>query len=98
MNLEDIIIEPILTEKSNTLRERKKFAFKVDQRANKIQIKQAVEKMYGVSVESVNTMRYGGKEKSRFTKSGVITGKTKSFKKAIITLAEGETIDFYSNI
>ena len=75
-----------------------RYGFLVKKDANKIQIKQAVEKMYGVSVESVNTMRYGGKEKSRFTKSGVITGKTKSFKKAIITLAEGETIDFYSNI
>ena len=75
-----------------------KYGFLVHKDANKIQIKQAVEKMYGVSVESVNTMRYGGKMKSRFTKSGVITGKTKSYKKAIITLAEGEAIDFYSNI
>ncbi|MFC2098577.1 50S ribosomal protein L23, partial [Bacteroidota bacterium] len=72
--------------------------FLVHKDANKIQIKQAIEKMYSVSVESVNTMRYGGKMKSRFSKSGVITGKTKSFKKAIVTLAEGETIDFYSNI
>lgn len=75
-----------------------RYGFVVHKNANKIQIKQAVEKMYGVSVESVNTMRYAGKAKSRFTKSGVITGKTKSFKKAIVTLAEGEMIDFYSNI
>jgi len=54
--------------------------------------------LYGVTVQSVNTMRYGGKAKSRFTKSGMITGKSKSYKKAIITLAEGENIDFYSNI
>jgi len=95
----DILIKPIVTEKMTTLGEDlNRYGFLVKKDANKIQIKKAVEKMYGVSVESVNTMRYGGKEKSRFTKSGVITGKTKSFKKAIITLAEGETIDFYSNI
>ena len=58
----------------------------------------AVEKMYGVSVASVNTMTYAGKSKSRFTKSGLITGKSKSFKKAVVTLTEGETIDFFSNI
>ena len=95
----DILIKPIVTEKMTTLGEdMNKYGFLVHKDANKIQIKQAVEKMYGVSVESVNTMRYGGKMKSRFTKSGVITGKTKSYKKAIITLAEGEAIDFYSNI
>ena len=95
----DILLKPIVTEKMTTLGEDlNRFGFLVHKDANKIQIKQAVEKMYGVTVESVNTMRYGGKSKSRFTKSGVITGKTKSFKKAIITLAEGETIDFYSNI
>ena len=98
MNM-DILIKPIVTEKMTTLGEDlNRYGFLVRTDANKIQIKQAVEKMYGVSVESVNTMRYGGKSKSRFTKSGVITGKTKSFKKAIITLAEGETIDFFSNI
>ena len=95
----DILIKPIVTEKMTNLGEDlNRYGFLVHKDANKIQIKQAVEKMYSVSVESVNTMRYGGKMKSRFTKSGVITGKTKSYKKAIITLAEGETIDFYSNI
>ena len=95
----DILIKPIVTEKMTGLGEDlNRYGFVVHNNANKIQIKQAVEKMYGVSVESVNTMRYGGKAKSRFTKSGVITGKTKSFKKAIVTLAEGEMIDFYSNI
>ena len=95
----DILIKPIVTEKMTGQGEDlNRFGFIVHKDANKIQIKHAVEKMYSVSVESVNTMRYGGKVKSRFTKSGVITGKTKSFKKAIITLAEGETIDFYSNI
>jgi large subunit ribosomal protein L23 len=95
----DILIKPIVTEKMTTLGEDlNRYGFLVHEDANKIQIKQAVEKMYGVSVESVNTMRYGGKMKSRFTKSGIISGKTKSYKKAIITLAEGEIIDFYSNI
>jgi large subunit ribosomal protein L23 len=95
----DILIKPIVTEKMNTLGEDlNRYGFIVHKDANKIQIKQAVEKMYSVSVESVNTMRYGGKAKSRYTKSGMVTGKTKSFKKAIITLAEGEAIDFYSNI
>lgn len=95
----DILIKPIVTEKMTTLgADLNRYGFLVRKDANKIQIKQAVEKMYDVSVESVNTMRYGGKAKSRMTKSGVTTGKTKSFKKAIITLAEGETIDFFSNI
>ena len=95
----DILIKPIVTEKMTSQGEdMNRYGFLVRKTANKIQIKLAVEKMYGVSVEAVNTMRYGGKAKSRFTKSGVITGKTKSYKKAIVTLAEGETIDFYSNI
>lgn len=95
----DILLKPIVTEKMNTLGEElNRYGFMVRKDANKIEIKLAIEKMYGVSVESVNTMRYGGKAKSRFTKSGVISGKTKSFKKAIITLAEGDTIDLFSNI
>ena len=75
-----------------------KYAFIVDVRANKLQIKEAVEDLYGVKVASVNTMRYDGKVKSRYTKSGVITGKRDAFKKAVVTLAQGETIDFFSNI
>ncbi len=78
--------------------EMNRYGFIVNKTANKIEIKRAVEELYGVTVQSVNTMRYGGKAKSRFTKSGIITGKSKSYKKAIITLAEGENIDFYSNI
>ncbi|MBN1338565.1 MAG: 50S ribosomal protein L23, partial [Bacteroidales bacterium] len=94
----EILIKPIVTEKMTTQGEDlNRYGFVVDKHANKIQIKQAVEKMYGVSVDSVNTMRYGGKAKSRYTKSGIVTGKTKSYKKAIVTLAEGEVIDFYSN-
>ncbi len=82
----------ILGEKLN------RYGFVVDKRANKIEIKKAVEEMYDVNVVSVNTLRYGGKVKTRNTKSGVLTGKTNSYKKAIITLADGEKIDFYSNI
>lgn len=95
----DILLKPIVTEKATAQSEDlNKFGFIVDKRANKIQIKKAVEEMYGVTVESVNTMRYAGKVKSRYTRSGIIAGRTNSFKKAIVTLADGETIDFYSNI
>jgi large subunit ribosomal protein L23 len=95
----DILIKPIVTEKMTAQGESlKRFGFFVDRRANKIQIKKAVEEMYGVNVTDVNTMIYSGKKKSRFTRTGVINGRTNSLKKAIITLAEGETIDFYSNI
>ncbi len=75
-----------------------RYGFIVDKNANKIEIAKAVEDLYEVTVESVNTMRYGGKTRSRFTKTGLMKGKTKSFKKAIVKLSEGETINFYSNI
>lgn len=95
----DIILKPIVTEKMTTQSENfNRFGFVVLKKANKIQIKKAIEEMYGVTVESVNTMRYGGKRKSRYTRTGIVTGKTGSLKKAIVTLAEGDTIDFYSNI
>jgi len=95
----DIIIKPLVTEKMNALGLKLgKFGFIVEKSANKLQIKAAVEKMYGVKVSEVNTFIYGGKAKSRFTKTGIISGRTNSFKKAVVTLAKGETIDFYSNI
>jgi len=95
----DIIVKPVVTEKMNLKGESlKQYGFVVDKRANKVQIKKAVEELYGVTVESVNTMRYAGKQKSRFTKTGLITGKKNTLKKAVVTLKEGETIDFYSNI
>jgi len=94
-----IIKKPVITEKMTAISEKlNKFAFIVDKRANKIQIKEAVEKLYDVKVVAVNTMNYDGKRKSRYTKAGVITGRTASFKKAIVTLKEGDTIDFFSNI
>ena len=95
-----IIIKPVVTEKQTTISEKfpNRYGFRVSPDANKIQIKAAVEALYGVSVVSVNTMNYTGKLKSRYTKSGVISGKMPAFKKAIVTLKEGETIDFFSNI
>jgi len=93
-----ILIKPLVTEKISDLNEKGKYGFVVDKKANKVEIKKAVEKMYGVNVMSVNTMNYSGKQKSRYTKSQIISGRTSSFKKAIITLAEGEVIDFYSGI
>ena len=77
---------------------RNRYGFVVDKRANKIQIKQAVEQFYNVKVIDVNTMNYSGKVKSRYTKAGFITGKKPAYKKAIVTLAKDNTIDFYSNI
>ena len=95
----DIIKKPVITEKMTEMGEKlNRYGFIVDKRANKLQIKEAIKEIYGVEVVTVNTMNYSGKTKSRFTKAGFISGKTNSFKKAIVTLADGETIDFYSNI
>lgn len=94
-----VVVKPIITEKMTDKAESlNQFGFIVDKHANKLQIKNEVEDLYGVQVISVNTMNYSGKSKSRFTKTGLISGKTKAFKKAIITLAEGDSIDFFSNI
>ena len=95
----DILIKPLVTEKMTNQADRfNRYGFVVVRSATKPQIKKAVESLYDVTVESVNTMVYGGKLKSRYTKAGIITGKTASYKKAVVTLAEGESIDFYSNI
>ncbi|MGQ9619587.1 MAG: 50S ribosomal protein L23 [Bacteroidales bacterium] len=94
-----ILLKPIVTEKMTGQGEKfNRYGFIVDKHANKIQIKKAVEELYSVTVESVNTMRYAGKEKIRYTKTGMVKGKRASVKKAIVTLAEGNTIDFFSNI
>ncbi|MDR3266552.1 MAG: 50S ribosomal protein L23 [Tannerella sp.] len=95
-----IIIKPIVTEKLTMITEKKsnRVGFRVSPDANKLQIKKAIEEMYNVVVEDVNTMNYSGKQKSRYTKSGVISGRQTAFKKAIVTLKEGDTIDFFSNI
>lgn len=94
----EILKKPLLTEKVSKLTEKlNRYAFIVDPKANKIQIKGAVEAMYGVNVEAVNTMRYEGKLKSRNTKAGSVSGRPSKYKKAVITVKDGETIDFYSN-
>jgi len=94
-----VILKPVITEKMTAKAEKlNQYGFIVDKKANKIQIKGEVEELYGVEVLSVNTMNYSGKKKSRNTKSGVISGKTNAFKKAVVTIAEGESIDFFSNI
>jgi large subunit ribosomal protein L23 len=94
----EVLIKPLVTEKVSDLNEKGQYGFIVDRRANKIEIKEAVEKIYGVNVEKVNTMRYDGKEKTRYTKTKIISGRTSSYKKAIVTVADGEVIDFYSGI
>ncbi|EGJ70460.1 Ribosomal protein L25/L23 [Bacteroides coprosuis DSM 18011] len=93
------IIKPLVTEKMTALTEaNNRFGFIVRPEANKLEIKREVEALYNVTVADVNTMKYNGKLKVRYTKAGIISGKTKAFKKAIVTLKEGDTIDFYSNI
>ena len=94
-----IIIKPIVTEKMTAMGEKyNRYGFRVDPKADKLQIKKAVEEMYNVTVVSVNTMNYRGKNKSRYTKAGIINGRTNAYKKAIVTLKEGDTIHLYSNI
>ena len=95
-----IIIKPIVTEKQTAITEKmdNRYGFRVSPDANKLEIKKAIEDMYNVTVVDVNTVKYAGKNKSRYTKAGIINGRTNAFKKAIVTLKEGDTIDFYSNI
>ena len=93
------IVKPLVTEKMTKITEKQnKFGFIVRPEANKIEIAKEVEALYNVTVTDVNTSVYAGKNKSRYTKAGLIKGRTNAFKKAIVTLKEGETIDFYSNI
>ena len=94
----EILKRPIVTEKVSAQNERGTYGFIVDKQANKLQIREAIEGLYGVTVEKVRTMNYAGKAKSRYTKSRVVTGRKASYKKAIVQVAEGEVIDFYSNI
>ncbi len=93
-----VLVRPLVTEKVSALNEEGRYGFIVNRNANKIQIKNAVETTYGVTVEDVNTMRYQGKKKSRYTKSGVISGRMPAYKKAIVKVADGDVIDFYSGI
>ncbi|MDD7303891.1 MAG: 50S ribosomal protein L23 [Bacteroidaceae bacterium] len=94
-----IIIKPLVSEKMTSITEKQnKFGFIVRPNANKIEIKKEIEARYNVTVTDVNTCIYAGKNKSRYTKAGLIQGRTNAFKKAIVTLKEGDSIDFYSNI
>ena len=94
-----IIIKPIITEKITKEGEVfNRFGFVVDKKANKVQIKKAVEAAYGISVVTVNTMNYRADRTTKYAKSGLISGKTNAYKKAIVQVKEGETIDFYNNI
>ncbi len=99
MKLSEVLIKPILTEKANSQQEKlRRYAFKVARKANKLEIKKAIESFYGVNVITVNTSVVPGKFKSRFTKAGIISGIKPGYKKAYVTVAEGESIDLYSNI
>ncbi|HET7361794.1 MAG TPA: 50S ribosomal protein L23 [Salinimicrobium sp.] len=94
-----ILIKPIITEKATNDSElHNRYSFVVDQGANKIEIKDAVEATYGVSVAKVRTINVRPDRKSRYTKKGVVTGKTSAYKKALVQVAEGDTIDLYSNL
>jgi large subunit ribosomal protein L23 len=95
----DILIKPIITEKMTAQAEKlNRYGFVVAKEANKLEIKAAVEKMYGVKVDTVNTQQYVGKVKTRNTTRGVAIGRVNRNKKAIVTLKQGETIDFYASI
>ncbi len=93
------IIKPLITEKMTSITEKQnKFGFIVRPDANKIEIAKEVEALYNVNVTAVNTCVYAGKNKTRYTKAGLIRGRKNAYKKAIVTVKDGETIDFYSNI
>lgn len=99
MKSSEVLIKPILTEKANAQQEKlNRYAFKVARKANKLEIKKAVEEFYGVAVVDVNTSVVPGKDKTRYTKAGFIKGRKPAYKKAVITVAEGTTIDLYANI
>jgi large subunit ribosomal protein L23 len=93
-----VLKRPLITEKSQSLNAQGKYTFEVSMSANKIQIAKAVESMYGVTVNTVATMRQYGTTKSRMTKSRVSTGRTATIKKAIVTVKEGDLIDFYADL
>jgi large subunit ribosomal protein L23 len=99
MKPSEILIKPILTEKANAQQDKlRRYAFRVAKKANKLEIKKAIETFYGVTVTAVNTTVTPAKDRSRFTKAGILKGRKPGYKKAYVTVAEGETIDLYSNI
>lgn len=98
MKPSDILIKPILSEKANKLSEKQnRYSFVVDRKANKLEIKKAIEQFYGVQVSNVNTIVVPSKAKSKYTKAGFVSGRKPAKKKAIVTVAEGETIDIYGS-
>lgn len=97
MILTDVLVRPLITEKVNSQMEKSnRYSFEVDRRANKLEIKKAVEEYYGVKVADVNTIVVPGKSKSRFTKAGFLQGVKGAYKKAVVTLSEGDSIDLFS--
>lgn len=94
----DILKQPLITEKISAGNERGVYGFIVEKTADKIQIRNAVEKTYGVKVVSVRTIRYAAKHKTRYTKNKIVSGFTNAFKKAIVQVADGEVIDFYGEV
>ena len=94
------ILKPLVTEKMNSITEKfpNRFGFVVRPEANKLEIKKEIEKLYNVTVVDVNTTSYKGKTMSRYTRRGLTKGQKPAFKKVVVTLKEGDTIDFYSNI
>jgi large subunit ribosomal protein L23 len=97
--MNEVLIRPLITEKITSESEKlNRYGFVVNRKANKIEIKKAVENKYGVKVADVRTLNVDGKKRSRFTKTGIVKGRTNSYKKAIVQLAEGNVIDFYDNI
>jgi large subunit ribosomal protein L23 len=93
-----IYVKPIITEKYSAMADKGRYAFVVEKTANKVEIKNAIEKAYGVTVQSVNTMNYIGKMKMRYTATKIMSGLVKKAKKAVVTLKKGDTIDLYGNI
>lgn len=99
MKLSEVLVKPVLSEKANAQSEKSnRYTFIVNRKANKLEIKKAVQEFYGINVIEVNTHTIPSKQKQRFTTSGLLVGRKPAKKKAIVTVAEGETIDLYSNI
>ena len=99
MKLTEVLVKPILTEKANSQQEKlRRYAFRVARKANKLEIKKAIQEFYGVTVINVNTAVIPGKNKTRYTKAGFVKGQKQAYKKALVTVAEGETIDLYGSI
>jgi len=99
MKLTEVLVKPVLTEKANAQQEKlRRYAFKVARKANKLEIKKAIQEFYGVTVTEVNTAVIPGKNKTRYTKAGFVKGQKPAYKKAFVTVAEGETIDLYGSI